>query len=89
MRKPRSRAGFAPGEPAFIRDPALPIDIVAALPTELLTTAAATQEPLPALIGGMTLWGLGITAVALIPMSLAALIASPIAIASNMLHRSS
>ncbi len=51
---------------------------VVVLPPESIVTAVTVEEPLPLLMGAMALWGLGFTAVIMIPLGLVALAASPL-----------
>lgn len=57
------------------------------LPPESLITAATVEEPLPLLMSGLVLWGFGMTMAAMIPMSVAALLASPLLIARDVFRR--
>jgi hypothetical protein len=67
--------------------PAPPRDGVSALPPESLVTATTVEEPLPILMAGMAVWGFGVTVAALIPIGMAAFLATPFLLVGSVFRR--
>jgi hypothetical protein len=67
--------------------PIIRTDPLSDLAPESLITAAVVEEPLPLLMAGMVLWGFGITAAAIVPMGVVAVLASPLLLARNAWRR--
>jgi hypothetical protein len=65
-----------------------PINGVAAPSPQSIVTAVTLEEPfpLPLLIVGMALWGLGITAAVMVPLGCIALLGSPLIVASGIVQ---
>jgi hypothetical protein len=62
------------------------IEDVESAPPESPLVAATAEQPLPFMMAGMTLWGMGVTALVLTPMAIAALAATPLIFLSNLVR---
>lgn len=86
--KPDFEVPLTVTEPIAEAANAVYMEDVASLSPESPIVAATVEQPLPLMMAGTALWGLGVTAFMLIPMATATFLAAPLIFANKLFQES-